>query len=115
VDFLYDGEGGRWRKAKQGGETTYYIGSHYEVKAGVATLYVFAGSTRIAKITGVDKHYFHKDHLGSSTVVSNASGVTVEATEYMPFGPMREHTSHPHRKHGFSRLRFTPIGTEEKG
>ena len=40
----------------------------------------------------MDKHYFHKDHLGSSTAVSSASGVTVEASEYMPFGPMREHT-----------------------
>lgn len=52
VDFSYDGKGGRWKKAKQGGETNYYIGTHYEVKDGVATLYVFAGSTRIAKITG---------------------------------------------------------------
>jgi RHS repeat-associated protein len=59
------------------------------VKDGVATFYVFAGNTRIAKITGMDKHYFHKDHLGSSTVLSNASGVTVEATEYRPFGQSR--------------------------
>ena len=47
----------------------------------------------------MDKHYqkqhqyiYHKDHLGSSTAMTNGSGVTVEATEYLPFGSMREHT-----------------------
>jgi hypothetical protein len=43
VDFFYDGEGGRWKKTKQGGPTTYYIGSHYEVKDGAATLYRNSG------------------------------------------------------------------------
>jgi RHS repeat-associated protein len=90
--YLYDGDGARWKKAVQGGSTTYYIGSHYEVSGGVATLYIFAGNTRIVKIAGSNKHYFHKDHLGSSTKTSDGNGVGVETTEYMPFGPMREHS-----------------------
>jgi RHS repeat-associated protein len=74
-----------------GREHDLYIGSHYEVSGGVATLFIFAGNTRIAQIKGVNTNYFHKDHLGSSTKMSNNLGAGVETTEYMPFGPMREH------------------------
>jgi len=36
--------------------------------------------------------YFHKDHLGSSTVMANSSGAQVEVTDYMPFGSQRSLT-----------------------
>jgi len=36
--------------------------------------------------------YYHKDHLGSSTALTDANGVKVETTEYMPFGHQRDHT-----------------------
>ena len=48
---------------------------------------------RIAKISTEGTFYFHKDHLGSSTVMTDFYGVgTAEATDYMPFGSMRDHT-----------------------
>ena len=94
-DYLYDGNGARWKKAVQGGGVTYYIGSHYEVSGGTATLYIFAGRTRIVQIKGANKHYFHKDHLGSSTKMSDASGAGVETAEYMAFGHMWEHSGSP--------------------
>jgi len=58
----------------------------------VATKYIFAGNLRIAKITSSDTQYFHKDHLQSSTAVTNDLGEKLEATEYFPFGLERSHT-----------------------
>jgi len=86
VDFVYDGSGVRAKKTVNQTNATYYIGKYYEKRNGVVTKYVFAGNTRIAKIKGTDVFYFHKDHLGSSTLLTNASGTVVETTEYMPFG-----------------------------
>ena len=91
-DFTYDGNGTRVKKAIQGGSTTWYIGPHYEKKDGVVTKHIFAGSTRIAKVTATDYHIFHKDHLGSSTVLSDSTGAVAESTEYNPFGTTRTHT-----------------------
>jgi RHS repeat-associated protein len=46
----------------------------------------------VAQVKGSTRSYFHKDHLGSSTVMTNASGLEVESTDYMPFGGIRNHT-----------------------
>ncbi|NNG01849.1 MAG: RHS repeat-associated core domain-containing protein [Desulfobacteraceae bacterium] len=34
--------------------------------------------------------YFHKDHLGSSTLTTNATGNIVESADYMPYGGKRD-------------------------
>jgi len=90
--FLYDGDNVRAKKVADGGSTTYYVGDHLEITDGVATKYVFAGDMRIAKITDSGIHFYHKDHLGSSTAMTDANGTTVETAEYMPFGHERLHT-----------------------
>ena len=92
TDFAYDGTGGRAKKVVQGSNTTFYVGAHYEVKDGVVTKYLFAGSMRIAKVSGGATHYYHQDHLGSSVAMSDVNGSKVEGTEYMPFGSMRDHS-----------------------
>ena len=92
VDIDYDGEGARAKKAIQGGSPTYYIGGHFQVKDGVSTKYIFAGNLRVAQIDATEVSYFHKDHLGSSTAITNTSGSLVESTDYMPFGGQRDHT-----------------------
>ena len=92
VDFYYDGDGMRVKKVILGASATYYIGPHFEVKDGLATKYIFAGNLRIARVTGSDINYFHKDHLGSSTIMTDSMGEQVEATEYLPFGQMRSHS-----------------------
>ena len=93
VDFTYDGNGTRAIKALSNGDTTYYIGDHFEVANGVETKYIFAGNQRIAKVTDAATYYFHKDHLGSSSVMTDyPDGFTVETTEYLPFGHERNHT-----------------------
>ncbi len=90
--FTYDGSGTRVKKAIQGGSTTWYIGSHYEKKDSTYTKYIFAGGTRIAKVTTSGYHILHGDHLGSSTVITESSGGVVESTEYNPFGTTRTHS-----------------------
>jgi len=92
TSIVYDGNGVRSKKSTPGGSTTYYIGDHYEIKNGVASKFIFAGNLRIAQVAGSVVSYFHKDHLGSSTVMTNSSGAQVEATDYMPFGSQRSHT-----------------------
>ncbi len=90
--FTYDGSGTRVKKAIQGGSTTWYIGSHYEKKDSTYTKYIFAGGTRIAKVTTSGYHILHSDHLGSSTIITESSGGVVESTEYNPFGTTRTHS-----------------------
>jgi RHS repeat-associated protein len=53
---------------------------------------VFAGNLRVAMVKDYaydQVKYFHKDHLGSSSVVTDADGEAREQTRYMPFGGKR--------------------------
>jgi len=92
TEFVYDGAGARAKKTVSGGSTTYYISGNYEIKDGVATRYIFAGNRRIAKRTANEIYYYHKDHLGSSTVMTDENAEQVEYSDYLPFGGKREHT-----------------------
>jgi len=89
VGFLYDGKA---RRAKKDGpsDTTYYLSNEIEIINGVPTCYIFAGNLRIAKITEANITYFHKDHLGSSTVMTDTSGAALETGGYLPYGIQRE-------------------------
>ena len=90
--FTYDGAGTRALKAVAGGSTTYYVNPNYEVKDGVVTKYIAAADQKIAQIKGTAVAYYHKDHLNSSTVMTNAAGVKAEGTEYAPYGTLRART-----------------------
>ncbi|CAB1062260.1 hypothetical protein D1BOALGB6SA_7036 [Olavius sp. associated proteobacterium Delta 1] len=93
VDFEYDGQSRRVKKATSWGNATFYVGNHFEVVNGTEVKYIFAGNQRVAKVTAEGTHFFHKDHLGSSNVVTNYSnGTAVETSEYMPFGQTRDQT-----------------------
>lgn len=52
--------------------------------------YVFAGNQRIAKVTDLEVLYIHRDHLGSTSVVTDSMGEYPEGepgyTEYQPYG-----------------------------
>ncbi|MBC2734071.1 MAG: hypothetical protein HF981_06910 [Desulfobacteraceae bacterium] len=90
--FKYDGLGRRAKKQVGAGSPTYYIGAEYEVIAGGNTKYIFAGNLRIAKVSATGVYYFHKDHLGSSTVMTGDTGAAVETSEYRPYGAFRSQT-----------------------
>jgi len=92
--LTYDGNGARAKKVA-GGITTYYVSNNYEIKNGVATKYIFAGNMRVASVEGTNinnSKIFHKDHLGSSTAITDNTGADTETTEYMPFGVQRSHS-----------------------
>ena len=78
TNFTYNGDGRRAKKTASS-NTTVYLNDLYETINAAAVKYIFAGNLRIAKISGTDIKHFHKDHLGSSTVMTGASvknGVT---------------------------------------
>ena len=69
--------------------TTYYVGQHYEKKGTTVTKYYFAGATRLAVRTNGTLSYLLGDHLGSSSVTTNASGVKTASALYKAFGETR--------------------------
>jgi RHS repeat-associated protein len=89
--FTYDGDGVRVMKASSG-TTTYYVNDNFEVKGSVPIKYIFAGNLRAAQIEGTDIHIFHKDHLNSSSAITDDTSVILESSEYLPFGGIRAHT-----------------------
>ena len=93
ISLQYDGDGTRVKKVVSGGSTTYYIGGHFEVANGIETKYIFGENLRIAKVTSSTKYFFHKNHLGSSTVMTDyPNGLEIESAEYLPIGLTRKQT-----------------------
>ncbi len=85
TDFVYDGDGGRVKKTV-GGVDTLYIGKSQVCEGGNCFNYIFDGGTRIARVDSTGVKYFHSDHLGSTSVVTDGSGNNVEDVIYYPYG-----------------------------
>jgi len=95
TEYKYDDAGKRIVKKGKYGEAVY-IDSNYTVRNGnVEGKHVFAGQTRIASklcdkdSQGLDEtgvYYFHGDHLGSSSVITDEAGRFFETLEYFPYG-----------------------------
>jgi YD repeat-containing protein len=92
TQFVYDGDGNLIKKIKPDGSKTLYVGGVYEVDktsggsvTRTVTYYPAAGAMRIDS----SLYYVLKDHLGSASVVTNASGATVGEQRYYPFGETR--------------------------
>lgn len=88
ISLTYDGQAQRAKKSGTGG-IFCYIDDTFEVVGGSPVKYIFANGQRIARISSSGTHYFHKDHLGSTISVTDASGLAVQATAYLPFGGKR--------------------------
>ncbi|MBI5745736.1 MAG: RHS repeat-associated core domain-containing protein [Nitrospirae bacterium] len=91
--FVYDGDGGRVKKTASG-TTTIYIGKLYECVSGSCSKYIFASGQRIAikPVGGTSINYYHTDHLGSSSVITNSAGTKVQSLAYFPYGQTRVST-----------------------
>ena len=87
IPMVYDYQGQRAKK-----DTTKYVGKLYECGSS-CTMYIFGGRNRIAKKTGTSVNYYHPDHLGSSSVITNDTGSKVEEISYYPYGENRLPTS----------------------
>ncbi len=84
--MVYDGDGGRVKKTV-GGQTTTYIGKLYVCKQGACARMIFAGGQRVAmKQANGTVDYFHPDHLGSTSVLTNATGNSEQELAYFPYG-----------------------------
>jgi len=88
ASFVYDADG-KQVKSVVGGVTTYYVGQHYEKKGTTVTKYYFAGATRLAVRTNGTLSYLLGDHLGSSSVTTDANGVQTASALYKAFGETR--------------------------
>jgi RHS repeat-associated protein len=91
VENVYDSIGMRYRKVENG-KTTYYIYNgtdpliEYTPADGGYTYRIYAGKRAIAEERAGVVKFYHKDHLGSTRVVTDASGKKVAEYKYAPYG-----------------------------
>ena len=90
ASFTYDGDGNRV-KGTVGGVTTAYIGNYFEWISSTSTMkrYYYAGGTRIAMREGSTLSWLLGDHLGSTSITANTSGVPTGEVRYRPWGEDR--------------------------
>jgi RHS repeat-associated protein len=92
VSFVYDGNGTRVNKTGPGFSTDY-IGKLFECprNSGTSscTKYIFAGNERVAVNSGGTLLFYHPDHQGGTSVVTDANGILAEDISYEPFGRKR--------------------------
>lgn len=107
VMFVYGKDGKRSNKYTKDTETlyfnnfwTYYIDGSTSLTGGKVSKHIFLGNTRLATAinsysnvgtgyTGEEKehiYYYHSDHLGSASLISDYNGNEYERIEYTPYG-----------------------------
>jgi RHS repeat-associated protein len=90
--FIYDGDGKRVKSevtTNIGTTSTYFVGNSYEVVNGIVTKYYYAGAQRIAMRKDGTLSYILGDHLGSTSLVTDASGNNPLETRYTAWGEVR--------------------------
>jgi RHS repeat-associated protein len=88
--FVYDGDGRRV-KATLNGSTTVYIGDYFEWTGSTSTMvkYYYAGAQRVAMRQGSTLYYLLPDHLGSTSLTSDANGAKLAELRYRTWGETR--------------------------
>jgi len=93
--YTYDGDGVRVKKCASSCTTgTLYWGggtlSESDLAGNIQHEYIYFGGARVARrdVSGNTVHYYFSNHLGSSSVVTNATGSTPfdQEIDYYPFG-----------------------------
>jgi RHS repeat-associated protein len=72
-----------------GNTTTYFVGAHYEVSGSTVTKYYYAGSQRIAMRSNGTLNYLLGDHLGSTSLTTDAAGNKGSEVRYKAWGEVR--------------------------
>ncbi|MBI4681063.1 MAG: RHS repeat-associated core domain-containing protein [Nitrospirae bacterium] len=67
--------------------------------------YIMSGTQIIAQISGSDTNYYHTDHLGSSSIITDNTGNKVEDIYYYPYGEIKTNT-------GSANVRYKYTGKE---
>jgi RHS repeat-associated protein len=95
--FTYDGDGVRVKKVDPSGTTTY-VGGYYEVQGGTVTKYyrycAMSSCPAVAMRRGPAGQagtvtYIHGDHLGSTSLTTDANGAKAARVLYYPYGEER--------------------------
>ena len=86
--FVYDGDGARV-KSVMDGATTIFVGSHYEKVGTSVTKYYMAGASRVAMRKDGTLSFLLADHLGSSSISTDASGNRTSELRYKAWGETR--------------------------
>jgi RHS repeat-associated protein len=108
-NFVYDHANDRIKKTSTSGESVTYIGDIAEVTSQGVVKHIFAGALRIATVkpTG-EKLFYMTDHLRSSTLITDGSGIEIQRMDYEPYGAMIENA----RSSNTAGLRHTYTGQE---
>jgi len=88
ASFVYDGDGARVVSTMDGA-TTVFVGSHYEKVGTSVTKYYMAGASRVAMRKDGTLTYLLADHLGSSSISTDASGNRTSELRYKAWGETR--------------------------
>jgi len=86
--FVYDGDGRRVAQTINN-VTTYFVGNYYEVTGSTVTKYYYAGAQRVAMRQGTTLYYLLSDHLGSTSLTTDASGNVLSEMRYTAWGEVR--------------------------
>jgi RHS repeat-associated protein len=100
--FVYDGDGRRVKSIFNGNTTTYFVGAHYEVTGSTITKYYYAGGQRIAMRTNGTLNFLLGDHLGSTSLTTNANGQVVSELRYTAWGEVRHASGNTPTKYSFT-------------
>lgn len=98
MTYTYDGDGNRVQKSN--GKLYWFcsgsvILDESDAAGNVTGEYVFFGGKRLARrvVSSGQIQYYFADHLGSSRVVTDASGNILDDADFYPFGGERTYTS----------------------
>ncbi|HEV3253563.1 MAG TPA: RHS repeat-associated core domain-containing protein [Candidatus Acidoferrales bacterium] len=97
VTYAYDGDGKRVQKSN-GKLYRYGVGSdpiaESDLSGNITDEYVFFNGKRIARRDSAGNVvYYFADHLGTSRIVTNATGTILDDSDFYPFGGERVITS----------------------
>jgi RHS repeat-associated protein len=89
-----------------GSTTTFFVGGHYEVvvtdTGTQVNKYYFAGTQRIAMRKDTTLYYLLSDHLGSTSIVTDAAGTVISETRYKAWGEVRHQSGVTPTEYGFT-------------
>ena len=88
--YTYDYAGQRVVKREGLSSVVLTPFAHYRTLDGVKRKYYFANGERVAERDGTNAvFYYHPDHLGSTSAVSNSAGTRVKSALFYPYGALR--------------------------
>ena len=88
--YSYDADGRRVEKVISSGYTDYiydYAGNVAGEWNGAASAqYIYLGGALVAEYTASTTQFIHRDHLGSTRLVTSVSASVLDSLDYLPFG-----------------------------